>query len=125
MIVERIKQMSARTGALVYAGAMTVWVLGFARSDYELPALVGLVLLLLPALLHFGVGYVVAEWWALYLAGVPILVAAVAGGSLPSPLWVAVVLLMAFPGAPLMALGVYVREWLERRDPSYVDPWLI
>jgi hypothetical protein len=53
-----------------------------------------------------------------------VIVAAIAGG-LPSPLWAAVVLLTAFPGVPLIALGVFVREWLEKRDPSYVDPWLI
>jgi hypothetical protein len=35
------------------------------------------------------------------------------------------VLLTAFPGAPLVAGGVYLREWLARRDPSYVDPTLI
>jgi len=35
------------------------------------------------------------------------------------------VLLTAFPGGPLVAGGVYLREWLERRDPAYVDPTLI
>jgi hypothetical protein len=123
--VERMNELSARTAALLYGGTMTAWVVGFASTNRELPAVVVVVLLLLPAAVHFGLGYVVADWWALYLAAVPVVVAAVAGGGLPSPLWVSVVLLTAFPGAPLIALGVYVRERLERRDPSYVDPWLI
>jgi hypothetical protein len=120
-----MNELSARTAALLYGGTMTAWVVGFASTNRELPAVVVVVLLLLPAAVHFGLGYVVADWWALYLAAVPVVVAAVAGGGLPSPLWVSVVLLTAFPGAPLIALGVYVRERLERRDPSYVDPWLI
>jgi hypothetical protein len=123
--VERIDEMSPRRGAVVYAVVMTVWIFGFAATEWNLPAPVVLVLLLLPAALHFGLGYVARDWWALYLVAVPIVAAAAAGGGLPSPLWVAVVLLTAFPGAPLVALGVYVREWLERRDPSYVDPWMI
>ncbi len=121
MIVERMNELSARTAALLYAAIMTAWVVGFAGTNRELPGLLVLVLLLLPAAVHFGLGYVVADWWALYLAAVPVVVAAPAGGGLPSPLWVSVVLLTAFPGAPLIALGIYVRE---RRDPSYVDPWL-
>ena len=63
------------------------------------------------------------DWWALYLTAVPVVVAAVVDG-LPSGLWASVVLLTAFPGAPLVALGVWVRGLLVRRDPSYVDPWL-
>ncbi|MGH3033494.1 MAG: hypothetical protein ACRDON_02925 [Gaiellaceae bacterium] len=122
--VEQVNEMSPRTAALLYGGVMTVWIVGFAGTDWNLPAPVVLVLLLLPGLLHFGLGYVVRDWWALYLTGVPVVVAAAAGG-LPSPLWVAVVLLTACPGAPLIVAGVYVRDWLERRDPSYVDPWLI
>ena len=103
---------------------MTNSFVDFARTDRSLPTVHVIVLLHLPAVVHFGLGYVVADWRALYLAAVPIVVAAVAGG-LPSALWAAVVLLTAFPGAPLVAAGVYVRGWLERRDPTYVDPWLI
>jgi hypothetical protein len=123
--VERIEEMSPRRGAILYSAFMLVWIFAFAATEWNLPAPVVLVLLLLPAAIHFGVGYVVRDWWALYLVAVPIIAAAGAGGGFPSPLWVAVVLLTAFPGAPLLALGVYAREWLERRDPSYVDPWLI
>jgi hypothetical protein len=123
-LMERMDELSPRRGAVLYGVVMTLWVVGFAGTEIPLPTVVVLVLLVLPAAVHFALGYVVREWWALYLTAVPIVVAAVAGG-LPSGLWAAVVLLTAFPGAPLVALGVWVRNWLERRDPSYVDPWLI
>jgi hypothetical protein len=122
--VETINELSPRKGALIYGGFMTLWILGFAGTDHPLPSVVVLFLLVLPAAVHFALGYVVRDWWALYLVGVPVVVAAIAGG-LPSALWAAVVLLTMFPGAPLVALGVFVRERLEKRDPSYVDPWLI
>jgi hypothetical protein len=122
--LESINDISPRKGAFLYGGFMTLWLLGFASKEHPLPTVVVLFLLVLPAAVHFGLGYVVRDWWALYLTALPVVVAAIVGG-LPSPLWAAVVLLTAFPGAPLVALGVYVRAWLERRDPSYVDPWLI
>lgn len=124
MTLERINEFTPRQGAFAYGLFMTFWILGFASQDHALPSVAVLLLLLLPAVANFGVGYVIRDWWALYLAAVPVIVAAMAGG-LPSALWAAVVLLTMFPGAPLIAAGVYVREWLERRDPSYVDPWLI
>lgn len=124
MILERINGLGERKAIAVYTIVMAVWIVVFARTERALPAVVVVVLLLLPALVHFGLGYVLADWKALYFTGVPIVVAAVAGG-LPSALWAAVVLLTAFPGAPLIAAGVFVRDRLERRDPAYVDPWLI
>lgn len=122
--LERINEFTPRQGAFGYGIFMTLWILGFASQDHALPSPVVLALLLLPAIVHFGLGYIVRDWWALYLVAVPVIVSAMADG-LPSPLWAAVVLLTMFPGAPLVAAGVYVRDWLERRDPSYVDPWLI
>jgi hypothetical protein len=122
--VDSINELSPRRGAVLYGVFMTLWIVGFAGTEHPLPSVVVLVLLILPAAVHFGLGYVVGDWWALYLTAAPVVVAAIAGG-LPSGLWAAVVLLTAFPGAPLVALGVWVRRWLERRDPSYVDPWLI
>lgn len=124
MTVDTINELSPRRGAVLYGVFMTLWIVGFAATERPLPAALVVALLLLPAVVHFGVGYVVRDWWALYLSAVPVVVAAVVGG-LPSGLWAAVVLLTAFPGAPLVALGVWVRDRLERRDPSYVDPWLI
>jgi hypothetical protein len=122
--LERINELSPRTAMIGFSAIMTLWIVAFARTETALPAPVVLLLLLVPPVVHFGLGYVVADWKALYFLALPIVVAAVAGG-LPSPLWATVVLLTAFPGAPLVAGGVYLRDWLARRDPSYVDPTLI
>ncbi|MGH3022282.1 MAG: hypothetical protein ACRDNI_01375 [Gaiellaceae bacterium] len=124
MTLERINELNWRTAVVGYSVFMTLWIVVFAGTERALPGVAVVVLLVLPAVVHFGLGYVAADWRALYLAGLPVVVAAFAGG-LPSALWAAVVLLTAFPGAPLIAAGVYVRTWLERRDPAYVDPWMI
>ena len=124
MTLERINELHPRTAMIGFCAAMTLWILAFARTETALPAPLVLLLLLVPPVLHFGLGYVVADWKALYFLALPIVVAAVAGG-LPSALWATVALLTAFPGAPLVAAGVYLREWLTRRDPAYVDPWMI
>jgi hypothetical protein len=122
--LERINELSPRTAMIWFSGVMTLWIVAFARTETALPAPVVLVLLLVPLVVHFGLGYVVADWRALYFLALPVVVAAAAGG-LPSPLWATVVLLTAFPGAPLVAGGVYLREWLAKRDPAYVDPSII
>lgn len=124
MTLERINELTPREAILVYCTAMTAWIVFFAATETALPAVAVLVLLLVPLVVHFGLGYVVDDWKALYFTGVPVVVAAIAGG-LPSALWATVVLLTAFPGIPLVAGGIYVRNWLARKDPAYVDPWLI
>ena len=124
MTLERINELTPREAILVYSATMTAWIVLFARTEKALPAVVVLLLLLVPPVVHFGLGYVIDDWKALYFAGVPVVVAAIAGG-LPSPLWATVVLLTAFPGIPLIAGGIYVRGWMARKDPAYVDPWLI
>jgi hypothetical protein len=122
--LERINELTPREAILVYCTTMTAWIVLFARTETWLPAGVVLLLLLVPLVVHFGLGYVIDDWKALYFTGVPVAVAAIAGG-LPSALWATVVLLTAFPGVPLIAAGIYVRSWLARKDPAYVDPWLI
>jgi hypothetical protein len=122
--LERINEIGPRTAMIGFSTVMTLWIVLFARTETALPAPIVLVLLLVPPVVHFGLGYVVADWKALYLLALPIVVSAVAGG-LPSALWATIVLLTAFPGGPLVAAGVYVRDWLARRDPAYVDPTLI
>lgn len=124
MTLERINELSPRTAMIGFSAVMTVWIVLFARTETELPAPLVLLLLLVPPVVHFGLGYVVADWKALYFLALPVVVSAAAGG-LPSALWATMVLLTAFPGAPLVAAGVYVRDWLARRDPAYVDPTLI
>ena len=124
MTLDWINELSPRRATVGYTAFMSLWIVGFASSERALPGALAVLLLLLPIVVHFGLGYVVADFRALWFAAVPIVAGAVAGG-LPSALWVATVLLTAFPGAPLIAAGVWVRDWLERRDPAYVDPWLI
>jgi hypothetical protein len=122
--LERINELNPRTAMIGFSAVMALWIVLFARTETDLPAPLVLLLLLVPPVVHFGLGYVVADWKALYFLALPILVSAAAGG-LPSALWATMVLLTAFPGAPLVAAGVYVRDWLARRDPAYVDPTLI
>ena len=124
MTLERLNKLTPRTAMIGYSAIMTAWIVAFARTERALPAVLVLLLLFVPPIVHFGLGYVVADWKALYFSALPIVVAAVAGG-LPSALWATVVLLTAFPGVPLIAAGVYLREWLARKDPAYVDPWMI
>ena len=124
MTLERINEIGPRTAMIWYSAVMTLWIVLFARTETALPTPLVFLLLLVPPVVHFGLGYVVADWKALYFLALPIVVSAAAGG-LPSALWATVVLLTAFPGGPLVAGGVYVREWLARRDPGYVDPTLI
>ena len=124
MTIERINELSPRTAMIGYCAVMTLWIVLFARTETALPAPLVFLLLLVPPVVHFGLGYVVADWKALWFLALPIVVSAAAGG-LPSALWATIVLLTAFPGGPLVAGGVYVREWLVRRDPAYVDPTLI
>jgi hypothetical protein len=122
--LERINEISPRTAMVGFSAVMTLWIVLFARTETAIPAPIVLALLLVPPVVHFGLGYVVADWKALYFLALPIVVSAAAGG-LPSALWATMVLLTAFPGAPLVAGGVYLRDWLVRRDPGYVDPTLI
>ncbi len=41
---------------------MATWVYGFAAARWDPPALLVFVLLLLPAVVHFGVGYLLGRW---------------------------------------------------------------
>lgn len=86
MTLERIDELKTHQAVIGYTLFMTIWIVAFARTERALPAVLVLVLLLLPAVVHFGLGYVVADWRALYLAAVPVVVAAVAGGLPSAPL---------------------------------------
>jgi hypothetical protein len=94
---------------------MSLWIGAVANSQSEPPGIVVAALFLVPLALHVWLGWVVAQWWAVGLAALPI-VAAVAVGGLGSALWIAVLLLELFPGAPLIAGAVCVRLWQEERE---------
>ena len=70
-----------------------------------------------------GAGYAIGRFGAVALAVVPVLLAAAVGG-LDSSLWTTVFMLMVFPGAPLIALGVWLRHHWEERNDRSPDGWL-
>ena len=116
-------KLNARTAPTAYILFMAAWIYGFADAHWELPTPISVVLLLLPAFVHVGVGYVIGRWEAIALAAVPVAIAIAAAG-IHSVLWVSLALLMIFPGAPLIAGGVYLREWLEGREDDASESWL-
>ena len=112
-----------RTAPLVFGALMSLWIGAVANSQTEPPGIVVAALFLVPLALHVWLGWVVAQWWALWLAALPVVAAVVVGG-LGSALWIVVVLLELFPGAPLIAAGVYARLWQkERENPSDDHLW--
>jgi hypothetical protein len=102
---------------------MAAWIFGFAATDRSLPALAIFVLLLLGAAVQVAAGFSIGRWEALALAVVPVLLAVAAAGR-DSNLWTTLVILMIFPGAPLIALGVWLRHLEEERNDRSPDSWL-
>jgi len=102
---------------------MAGWVYGFANADADLPAVLVFVLLLGAGAVQVAAGYAIGRWEALLLGVVPVLLALAASGT-GSSLWLTLVLLMVFPGAPLIALGVVLRRWAVERDDTSPDGWL-
>ena len=88
MTLERINELTPREAILVYCTAMTAWIVLFARTEKALPAVLVLLLLLVPPVVHFGLGYVVKMEGALHHRGA---VGSGDGGGLPSPLWATIV----------------------------------
>ena len=102
---------------------MAGWVYGFANADADLPAALVFVLLLGAGAVQVAAGYAIGRWEALVLAVVPVLLALAASGT-DSSLWLTLVLLMVFPGGPLIGLGVLLRRWAAERDDASPDGWL-
>jgi hypothetical protein len=105
--------------SLAYLGFMTVWVYGFANTEEHVPGILIFFGLLGPMLVHFGAGFAMPrqETFAL-LAFSPLL--AILGPGVNSLLWVPLVLMMVFPGAPLVLLGLWLRN---RLDPQEVEDY--
>ena len=116
-------RIDTRTAPTAYILLMSLWVYGFAGANADPPAVLVFVLLLAAGAVQVAAGYVLGRWAALALAGVPVLLAVAASGP-GSSLWMTLVLLMVFPGAPLMALGVVLRGWVAERDDPSPDGWL-
>ena len=102
---------------------MAAWVYGFASSQRQLSPWLVFVLLLGAGAAQVGAGFLIGRWEALALAAVPVLLGAAASGA-GSTLCVTLVLLMVFPGAPLIGGGVWLRGWLEERGDHSPDSWL-
>ena len=125
MTLERINELTPREAILVYCTAMTAWIVFFARTETALPAVAGACCSCWCRSSCISASATSSTTGRRSTSRrVPVVVAAIAGG-LPSALWATVVLLTAFPGIPLVAAGIYLRSWLARKDPAYVDPWLI
>jgi len=112
------KQRRAPIGVLaaaVYGGLMAGWIHGPLYDE-----LAAWVVLSLLALLHLLTGLVVGRWWAL---SIPLLTAVIRiPGSdndpfIGPPEWIAMLGLMIILGMPVVALGIGVRRWLDRRGP--------
>lgn len=103
-----------------YLAFMTVWIYAFANTERHVPGLIILFALVAAMAVHFGAGFAMPrqETFAL-LAFPPAL--ALLGPGVNSLLWVPLVLMMVFPGAPLVLLGLWLRNHL---DPHEVeDHW--
>jgi hypothetical protein len=104
-------------GSLFYLGFMTLWVYGFANTERHVPGIVMFVALVLPLLLHAGIGFAIPRQETFALLAFPPLLALV-GPGVNALLWVPLVMMMVFPGAPLVLLGLYLRR---RAEPQEVD----
>jgi hypothetical protein len=102
-----------------YMVFMAVWIYGFANSQRDLPNIAVIALLLLAALVHFGVGVAIGRQEGAALALFPPALALI-GPGLDDGLWMALFMLMLFPGAPLIFAGHYVRRTVE--EPK-VEEW--
>jgi hypothetical protein len=105
--------------ALAYLGFMTLWVYVFANTERDVPGIFMFVALVLPMLLHFGVGFAVPRQETFALLAYPPLLALV-GPGVNTLLWVPLVMMMVFPGAPLVLLGLYLRR---RAEPQEVEDY--
>jgi hypothetical protein len=119
--IERTPQTMATyfKASLLYLGFMTAWVYGFANTQRDIPGLVMLVALVLPMALHFGIGFAMPRQETFGLLAFPPLLALV-GPGVNTMLWVPLVMMMVFPGAPLVLLGLFLRR---RAEPQEVDDY--
>ena len=120
--IERTPQTMATyfKASLLYLGFMTAWVYGFANTERHVPGIVMFVALVLPMILHFGIGFAMPRQETFGLLAFPPLLSLV-GPGVNTLLWVPLVMMMVFPGAPLVLLGLFLRR---RADPQEVEDWL-
>ena len=119
--IERTPQTMATyfKASLVYLAFMTVWVYGFANTEREVPGILMFVALVVPMFLHFAVGFAMPRQETFGLLAFPPLLALV-GPGVNALLWVPLVMMMVFPGAPLVLLGLFLRR---RAEPQQVEDY--
>jgi hypothetical protein len=105
--------------SLAYLSFMTVWVYGFANTEEHVPGILIFFGLLGAMLVHFGAGFAIPRQETFALLAFPPLLA-ILGPGVNSLLWVPLVLMMVFPGAPLVLLGLWLRN---RIDPQEVEDY--
>jgi hypothetical protein len=106
--------------SLVYLAFMTAWVYGFANTEESVPGILILFGLTGAMLVHFGAGFAMPRQETFALLAFPPFLALV-GPGVNSLLWVPLVMMMVFPGAPLVLFGVWLRNRLE---PKEVEDYL-
>ena len=105
--------------SLFYLVFMTVWVYGFANTSEQVPGILIFFGLIGAMLVHFGAGFAMPRQETFALLAFPPFLALV-GPGVSSLLWVPLVMMMVFPGAPLVLLGLWLRNHL---DPKEVDDY--
>jgi len=105
--------------SLAYLAFMTVWVYGFANAQAHVPGILIFFGLLGVSLAHFGAGFAMPRQETFALLAFPPFLALV-GPGVNSLLWVPLVLMMVFPGVPLVLLGLFLRK---RADPQEVEDY--
>jgi uncharacterized membrane protein AbrB (regulator of aidB expression) len=106
--------------SFAYLAFMTVWIYAFANTERHVPGAFILVALVAAMAVHFGAGFTMPRQETLALLAFPPLLALV-GPGVNSVLWVPLLLMMVFPGAPLVLLGLWLRNYVEPREVD--DHW--
>ena len=118
-LIERTPQTMATyvKASLIYLAFMTLWVYGFANTERHVPGIAILLALVLGMVVHFVTGFAMPRRETFALLAFPPLLALV-GPGVNMVLWVPIVMMMVFPGAPLVLLGLFLRR---RAEPQEVE----
>jgi hypothetical protein len=118
-LIERTPQTMATyvKASLIYLGFMTLWVYGFANTERHVPGIAIFLALVLGMVVHFFTGFAIPRQETFALLAFPPLLALV-GPGVNMVLWVPIVMMMVFPGAPLVLLGLFLRR---RAEPQEVE----
>jgi hypothetical protein len=120
-LIERTPQTMATyvKASLIYLGFMTLWVYGFANTERHVPDVAIFLALVLGMVVHFVAGFAMPRQETFALLAFPPLLALV-GPGVNMVLWVPIVMMMVFPGAPLVLLGLFLRR---RAEPQEVEDY--